>query len=233
MSMGSEISTTAMPPASSRFSLPRFPVRWAVESDAAERHFARLLWLLVPLQYYVVTNLGHGLSANDLIPAVSLTLITVLVIFFVSCAAAVLASAVYPLDPAQGDTMTGRVRMWVVALMMCTAAGYFLLALSLAAAHIAINRNVTIYGDLVTDRLTWLMRAFGLSQQAVDALSLYLLALANLIYAFAALLMIVLLHRALRRGPPGSALRQEPDAISAGLIVAIVMTVANYAATMD
>ena len=233
MSIDSEISASARPPATGRFSLPRFPVRWAVESAAAERNFARLLWLLLPLQYYVVTNVGQGLSADDLIPAVSLTLISVLVIFFLSCVAASLASVVRPLDPEQGDTLTGRVRMWVVALMMGTAAGYFLLAVSLLDMQIAVNRGATIYGDPVTDRLMWLLRACGLSQQAIDTLGLPLLVIANLTYAFTALVAIMLVHRALRRGPASPAVPREPSAIWVGLIVAVVMTLANSIAVLD
>ncbi|MGA7997796.1 MAG: hypothetical protein WCA28_23225 [Bradyrhizobium sp.] len=218
------------PPASGGFSLPRFPVRWAVESAAAERIFSRLLWLLVPLQYYVVTHIGRGFSPDDLIPAVLLSLISVVVIFVLSCAAAWLAS---PLDETRDDSWTGRVRMWVVALMICTAACYLLLALSLVATHVAIDHGVRIYGDLVTDRLMWLLRICGLSRETMETLDLPLLALANLIYAFAALLGIALLHRALRRGAASPSSTQEPGMISVGVVVAVVMTVANALATMD
>src|ERR1700675_4146762 len=88
MSMSSEISAPATPPASGRFSLPRFPARWVVGSAKAEPIFARLLWLLVPLQYYVVTNIVHGLSGDDLVPAVALSLTSIVAIFLLSCVAA-------------------------------------------------------------------------------------------------------------------------------------------------
>jgi hypothetical protein len=65
MSTESDIATSE-PPASTGFLLPRFPARWVVESATAERVFARLLWLLVPLQYYVVTNIGRGVFRRRL-----------------------------------------------------------------------------------------------------------------------------------------------------------------------
>lgn len=232
--MSSEMPAPARPPVAGRFSLPRFPASWAVESAAAERIFARLLWLLVPLQYYVVTHVARGLSADDLIPAVVLSLMSVVVIFLLSCVAAWLASSLRPLDPAHGDTLTGRVRMWVVALMICTAAGYLLLALSLAATHaLQYYYDVPIYIDLVTSGLRWLIGTVGLGRDTVEALTFQLQTLSNFVYAFAALLVIMLVHRVWRRSPASPAAGQEPGAFSVALIVAILMIVANYVATMD
>jgi hypothetical protein len=49
----------------------------------------------------------------------------------------------------------------------------------------------------------------------------------------AALLVIALVHRVLRRGAASPSLTQEPGMISVGVVVAVVMTVANSLATMD
>jgi hypothetical protein len=221
------------PPASSRFSLPRFPVGWAVENPKVERVFARLLWLLVPLQYYVVTNIGKGLSADDLVAAVALSLISVVVIFIVSCVMAWLASVVWPTDPWQGDTLTRRVRMWVVALMICTAGSYCLLALSLLLTHFAISFGARIYGDLMTDRLIAGLRLLGYSWEDAQDLRGPLLFIASLIYAFAAMLLVVLAQSALRRGPAGPAQAREPDVVSVCVITALVMTATNFLAVQD
>lgn len=231
--MGSEISAQATPSARGRFSLPRFPASWAVGSATAERRFARLLWLLVPLQYYVVTHMPRGLSGDDLIPAVALSLMSVVAIFVLSCIAAWLASALWPLDKEQGYSLTGRVRMWVVALMIGTAGGYLLLALSLVVIRVAAKYEIVIYGDLVTGGLTRLLRIWELDYQTTGAFTFPLQTVSNFVYAFAALLVIMLLHRALRRGPASPATQQEPGAISVGLLVAVVMTAANYVASMD
>ena len=152
------------PPAPVGFSLPRFPVRWAVESAAAERIFSRLLWLLVPLQYYVVTHIGRGFSPDDLIPAVLLSLISVVVIFVLSCAAAWLAS---PLDE------TRRQLDWTGADVGRGADDLhrrrlFAAGAVTVATHVAIDHGVRIYGDLVTDRLMWLLRIGGLSRETME-----------------------------------------------------------------
>jgi len=233
MSMGSEIPAPAKPPALGGFSLPRFPARWAVGSAAAERIFARLLWLLVPLQYYVVTHEARGLSADDLIPAVALSLMSVVVIFILSCVFAWFASVLWPLDPSHGDTLTGRVRMWVVSLMICTAGSYLLMALSLAATRALQYRDVLIYLDLVTGGSMRLLEMAGLDHDTVNALAFSLQMVSSFVYAFAAVLGIALAHRALRRGPASPSTGQEPDAISVGVIVAVLMTVANWVATLD
>ena len=123
--------------------------------------------------------------------------------------------------------------MWMVALMVCTAGGYLLLALSLAITHVLQDYDVAIYMDLVTGGLTRLLGLLGLDRNTVNALAFLLQTVSNFVYAFVALLVITRVSRALRRGPASPAAGQELDAISVGLIVAVLMTAANYVATMD
>ena len=216
--------------------LPRFPVRWAIESASVERNFARLLWLLVPLQYYVVANVDRGLAATDVIPAVVITLLSVVIIFLLSCLAALGASWLSPRGSAQSETYTGRVRMWVIALMICTAAGYFLFALLLVAKHLAVGWGWTIYDDLVTDGLMEVAGIVGLGDWA-DKLHGLVLAFAYFIYAFAAIGAVFagvgLFRLIVRPGPAGPETRSEPDVLSIGLIVTAVMLFANFIATWD
>jgi hypothetical protein len=204
--------------------LPRFPARWAVASAEAERIFARLLWLLVPLQYYVMTHMARGLSIGDLIPIVSLSLVSVVVIFILSCVVAWLASLLRPQDPEHGDTLTGRVKIWVVALLIATAAAYALLALSLAATHIALAHNFRIFRDLATHGLILLLGRLD---------DFTLLVLSNLVYSFVAILLVVLAHAVLRRDAADPAAPPEPGLIPVGLIVAVVMTLTNSLAALS
>lgn len=232
MSMGSDIPARTRL-SRRRFAWPRFPARWAVENTGTESIFARGLWLLVPLQYYVVTHIPHGLSGDDLIPAVTLSLMAVAVIFVLSCAAAWLAAIVKRPDPALGDTLTGRVRMWVVALMICTAAAYLPAALSLFGRQIALAHDIVLYGDIVTDALTRLLDGVGVDRETIRALAFWIQAVASFVYAFTAVIAVTLMLRRSRRGQAGAAAGQEPGAISVGLVVACLMTAVNYAATMD
>jgi hypothetical protein len=158
---------------------------------------------------------------------------SVVVIFVLSYAVAWLVSVVRPQDP-ERDIFSARVRMWVVALMIGTAAGYLLFALSLAAANaVGFWRGFNIYFDPVTGGLRWLLKPLELGPDALKALVPWLQALSNLAYAFAALLVIALAHRVLRCGAARAPTLQEPGMISVGLIVAVVMSAANYIATLD
>lgn len=233
MSMDAEFSTREKLPASGRLSLPRFPSRWAVGSVWAEGFLARLLWLLVPLQYLVLTNLPRALSGDDVIPAVALSLMSVAVIFVLSYGIALLVSVTRQQSP-QHEILSARVRMWVVALMIGTAAAYLLLALSLVAGKtIAYWRGFNIYYDPVTVGLRWLTKPLQLIPETLATLLPWFQALSNLVYAYLALLMIMLAHRLLRRGKPRLPNLQEPDMISVGLIVAAVMSATHYVATLD
>jgi hypothetical protein len=229
MTMSIDTQIPVPRPATSRgWLLPRFPAQWVMGNLGAERTFGRLLWLQIPLQYYVVTHVQHGLSGDDLIPAVALSLMSVVAIFVLSCVAAYVALVVKK-DGDRDQTLTGRVRMWVVALMIGTAGSYLLLVLSFFVARLAIELHHPIYGDLVTDRLNWLLDYFQFSE---DTSKLAVPALSNLAYSAMALLVLALMRRALS---PGSAkpTAQEPGAISVCLIVTVVMTTVNSIVTWD
>ena len=124
--------------------------------------------------------------------------------------------------------------MWVVALMIGTAAGYLLLALSLAAANaLAFWRGFNVYYDPVTGGLRWLLKILEFGPVTLKAVGPWLQASSNLVYSFAALLVIALAHRILRRDTGHPPALQEPGMISVGLIVAVVMSAAYWAATWD
>jgi hypothetical protein len=121
----------------------------------------------------------------------------------------------------------------VAALMISTAVSYFLLALSLLATHVVIGYGVSIYGDIVIDRLMWFMQMLGYSWNDILAHRNLILAMASLIYACVGLLVVSILHSALRRDPPRPVLPQEPDVISVGVITASLMFAANSLAVLD
>jgi hypothetical protein len=228
----------------SRFTLPRFPARWAVDKPAVESLFARGLWILVPVQYYVVTHVEKGLSPDDLVPAVALSLVSLAAIFLVSCAMAWCYALVNRPDPVHGDTLSGRVRMWVVALMICLVAAYALLAASLGIQKIALSWDVPIYGDLVKEAIRTLLIYLGLDGAALDTPVKLLGAslpfalppvqiLANVIYGFMAVSIMATVLRVMRNAPPNSLAGQEPSAIMVGLIVGAFVTLLNAFAVAD
>jgi hypothetical protein len=227
--MSIDVQTLDSPPARRKFALPRFPSQWFVGAESTERIFGRLLWLLVPLQYWVVTHIARGLAKDDLLPSVALSLMSVAAIFILSYVIAWFASVWRGKNPDQKESLTGPVRMWVVALMINTATGYALLALSFAVAPpLARIFGYRIYGDIVTDRLAWLLDGFGVDEKMVD---LIVPASSNLVYSFLAILVIAFAYHVLGRGPATETPR-EPGIIAVGLIAAFVMTTANLFATL-
>ena len=167
------------------------------------------------------------------IPAVALSLMSVAVIFGLSYGIGLLVSVTRQQSP-QHEILSARVRMWVVALMIGTAAGYLLLALSIVVGKtIAYWGGFNIYYDPVTAGLRWLAKPLQLGSETLGKLLPWFQGVSNLVYASLALLMIMLAHRSLRRGPARLPNSQEPDMISVGLIVAAVMSATHYVATLD
>jgi hypothetical protein len=85
----------------------------------------------------------------------------------------------------------------------------------------------------VIDRLMWFMQMLGYSWNDILAHRNLILAMASLIYACVGLLVVSILHSALRRDPPRPVLPQEPDVISVGVITASLMFAANSLAVLD
>lgn len=208
----------------------RLPVLWAVESATTERVFAWLLWFMVPLQYYVLTNIGKGLSSDDLFPAVTLSLISIVFIFLLSSVAAWLAAFRRPRGVENVGSLTPQVRMWVVASLTCTAFSYFLLLIALIGGHIAVSRGKHLYGgDVISGFFNALILQCGYSPTVIPKLFYPMLGLTSFIYSFIALLLIVLLHAIVHAGSK----RVTLDTICVGLISTLVMFATNCVATWD
>jgi hypothetical protein len=230
MSMDSESGASAARPTEGKRFLPRFPTGWVSESAEAEAIFARSLWLLVPLQYCVFTIIPRGLARDDVMATVAISLLCVVAIFLLSCLIALFVSAVRPLDPDSGDVFSRRVRMWVVGLMVCTTVGYLLLAVALGIGYgFAYLCECNVYDDPVTGGFKWLITTAW--PDILDTVRPVLPLLSKLVYAFAAVLLILFAYRKLRSNAERIATTQEPSVIMIGVTVAAIMLVADFAAT--
>ncbi|SHG35098.1 hypothetical protein [Bradyrhizobium erythrophlei] len=195
----------------------RFPAGWAVESAFSERFSARLIWLLVPLQYYALTHIAGGVGAGDLLSVIVLTMTSFIALFFLSF---LLANFVAWRNPDQDKrTLT---RMWMIALMMGTTCAYAVFALSL---WIGILRGLT--ADIVGDFLFWQssdgVRIPGLNWQTVAS---------YLIYSLIAMLLILSIR--LMSWTITSRHRSglvEPPFVVVAVFVAAVMSGINIFAT--
>jgi hypothetical protein len=115
----------ALSPVAIKFEyLTRFPARWILEHRKVEGAVAKAVWLLLPLQYYVLTSLVGGYSSAAYLPAAMVTLVCLVAIFAVSC----ILAAVLWLGFA--DTFEQRCRIWASSLIVIWTASTFLLAIS-------------------------------------------------------------------------------------------------------
>jgi hypothetical protein len=203
--------------ANTSFPWGRFPAGWAVESASSERFSARLIWLLVPIQYYVLTHLAGGVAVGDLLSVVVLTMTSFVALFFLSL---VLANFVAWRNPDQDRrTLT---RMWMIALMMGTTCAYAVFALSL---WIGMRQGLT--ADVVGDFLFWRsadgVRIPGLNWQTIAS---------YLIYSSIAMLLVLVVRLMSWRmvsGPRPAFL--EPPFFVVAVFVAAVMSGINIFAT--
>jgi len=108
--------------ASIRSSLPQFPVDWIEDNSALLEFFAKAVWALVPLQYYVLTHISGGFSYTDYVPAAVLALAGVFTVSVVSSAIGLLHLS----DREQ------HARAWGIALLLTWGASLALLVLSYA-----------------------------------------------------------------------------------------------------
>src|SRR5688500_18879444 len=102
----------------------RFPVNRVINNPRLEGIAAKAIWLVIPLQYYVLTRFSGGFSVESYVPAAAMALTCVTVIIFVSWALAL----VHPRD----GSYRLRGRGLTIALLMIWSAALALLASSYA-----------------------------------------------------------------------------------------------------
>jgi hypothetical protein len=116
----------------------RFPSTWIVSSPGNEALFSRAVWLIIPLQYYVLSKFPTGLKGEYV--AVALVAVVSIVSLFV--ASLLFALAYYRAAPQNrsareveekfGSTYALGVRMWAIALIVSWMAVHVVLAVSYA-----------------------------------------------------------------------------------------------------
>src|SRR5712691_6172671 len=105
-----------------------FPAYWVVENAWVEGFFAKLIWLIVPLQYYLLTHVARGLDPSNYSAAALLSLTSIILMFAAACATAGIVAVIFK---SARDDYQKVVRMWVVSLLIGWAGANVLYALSL------------------------------------------------------------------------------------------------------
>jgi hypothetical protein len=98
-----------------------FPVGWIVGNSSIEAPVVKAVWLVVPLEYYLVTGFSAGFKLNEFGPAAVFSLLYVSVLFAASCLVALLGPT---------NSYSARVRIWSIALIVVWSTSIVLVAFS-------------------------------------------------------------------------------------------------------
>jgi hypothetical protein len=108
--------------------LARFPNDQILGNPDLERRVMNLVWVVVPLQYYVFTRIAGGMEGDQWF---SIALTVLMCFLFVLAVSAVIA-----LIPSKESNYSTRLRSWSIALITNWAAAVSLLALSYFVSEI-------------------------------------------------------------------------------------------------
>lgn len=130
-----------------------FPVDWIVDNPNLEGFFARAVWLVIPLQYYVLTRFPNGFGLDDYTPSAVMALASIVALLAASCVLAfVFGWSERKHDQNTKERYTAQVRIWAITLIVTWAATLALLALSYAIGlHLGLDADVV--GHMLCQKL--------------------------------------------------------------------------------
>ncbi|MEH2612969.1 hypothetical protein [Bradyrhizobium sp. AZCC 1693] len=205
-----------------------FPAYWVVENSAIEDFFAKFIWLIVPLQYGLLTQIARGLDPGDYTVAALLSLSSMVLLLIAGSATAGVVLVIF--KRARGNYQQVA-RMWVVSLLISWAGANFLYAGSLICGYVW-EWNGDLLGDslriLMVDRLKILKEVDVVPGRNWPTFLSYLI-FAYLSVAVCFLVRVLHIRFSRQRGP--SPPLPEPDLIWPGVVVATVMMFINVVAT--
>lgn len=217
--------------------LSAFPTRLIVDNPRIASWTAKAIWLLIPLQYYVLTAIQLGFRGEAFTPTASVLLIAILAIFIVSYAVATLGFVKDTLSDKEAGR-AARARVWSTALLMTWGASLALYAAALGFTWLLESASAGAIDLRERDFVNYLLRypwlkftTEPLFTTEKDPLGLLVV---SLIYSAAAVAIVVLLFRALRRAkklnpPQVAGEKDEPRHVPAPdpniFVVALVNTV--------
>ncbi len=198
----------------------RFPGNRLVDNARLEGAAAKAIWLVIPLEYYVLTRFQGGLAVDSFVPAAAMALISVL--------AMITASAVVALMFPWGGRYVARFRGWAVALLTIWGISLALLALSYFATFHYMQEYHDVFGKLICDK--WgCARYPGISWQTLLAYGLYAV-VAGILSAG----VLNLTKDTSRQGDtPVQGHIFEPNILVAALIAAFLMMILHRASTVS
>ncbi len=199
-----------------------FPVNRLIADPRLEGVAAKAIWLVIPLEYYVLTRLDGGISVDSYVPAAAMALICVVAIIVASS----IIALVYP----RRESYANRVRSLTVSLLAIWGSSLALLALSYFVTSILSPSHVPhdIIEDFICRR--WKCNVYpDITWQTFTGYAAYSMAAALL--SAAAIRSISPPKNSL--GLAGHERIAEPNIVIAAIAVAVVMMLLHSASTFS
>jgi len=197
----------------------RFPLGRIVGSQTLEDAVARLVWITIPLEFYVLTRFSGGVSVNDHIAVTVIALAAILLVLLVSVAVALVARA-------RDTSFEQRVRVWSVSLILTWAAALALLALGYGVGQL-FGGSQDVVAAILFPRLDRALLGYGRYPHLLDPTTF----LIYLCYAAGGLVFLNVVAR-LFGGEPEGTRAAGPSALSVAALSAFVMMVLHGASVL-
>jgi hypothetical protein len=207
-----------------------FPGNRLVENPRLQSIAAKAIWLVIPLEYYILTRFNGGIAVDSYVSAAAMAVTCILAILLVS-------SVIALVYPRTGPYRT-RVRGWAIALLAIWGTSLALLALSYLITFFQSDVPRDVIGEFICSR--WkCVRYPGVTWQTL---------LAYVGYSFLASALITTVVRGVRVYVPtneGTAHSEvvpsstrpgrivEPNIFVSAVIVATLMMLLHRASTLD
>ena len=108
-----------------KFLWPRFPAKRLVADDRLQKWTPKLIWFVIPLEYYVVTSFSGGISTESYLSVVIFSVVCVFAFVITGFVVAVLLPFTGTLQSRSRGMITSLLCVWGTALLL-QAASYFL-----------------------------------------------------------------------------------------------------------
>lgn len=197
-----------------------FPGNELINNGRLQSAVAKAIWLVIPLEYYVLTRLDGGIDLGSFIPAATMSLVCVVAIIAIGTIAAIVRP--------RTTQYVASVRGWTVALLTIWSVALSLLALSYFATSCVIGVHEDIVGTLVCSH-------WGCTQYPNISWQTFLAYFCYAVFAaFATARLIRIIPQAAEPGVQTSQDRiSEPNLIVAAVLVAAIMMVLHRASTLS
>ncbi|NUU41563.1 hypothetical protein [Tardiphaga robiniae] len=205
-----------------------FPAYWVVENAKVEDFFAKLIWLIVPLQYVLLTRIAGGLNSDDYMVAALLSLSSIVLLLIAGSATAGIVIVI--IKRARGNYQQVA-RMWMVTLLICWAGANVLYAISIFYGE-RLEWDGDIVGEFLRDWMGHRLKIpWSLGPLPGPNWPTFLSYVTFAYLAVAICFLARILHRRFSPSDRESPPLPEPDLVWPGVVVAGVMMLIMVVAT--